>query len=101
MRPLGEWDGLLWGAGAHQWLLLASALPTLALAAIGFRSRHLRPLIGGIALGSAALLVQMAWSGDAGFVAGAFLARVWEFANALVCLWLARVALEDKKLGDA
>jgi|CZKU01.1.fsa_nt_gi serine protease len=101
MRPLGEWDGLLWGAGAHQWLLLASALPTLALAAIGFRSRHLRPLIGGIALGSAALLVQMAWSGDAGFVAGAFLARVWEVANALVCLWLARVALEDKKLGDA
>jgi serine protease len=102
MRPLGEWDEALWGAGVHRWQLLASALPALALAAVGFRSRHLRPVIGGLALGSAALLFQMAWSGDAAFVAGAFLARVWAIGNALVCLWLARIALESgerKKVG--
>jgi hypothetical protein len=73
-------------------------LPALALSAIGFRSRHLRPLIGGVALGTAALLLQMAWSGDAAFVAGPFLARVWEVGNAVVCLWLARVALETKRV---
>jgi serine protease len=98
MRPVAEWDGLLWGIGVHRWQLLASVLPALALSAIGFRSRHLRPLIGGVALGTAALLLQMAWSGDAAFVAGPFLARVWEVGNAVVCLWLARVALETKRV---
>ena len=96
MRPLGEWDSVLWGVGAHRWLLLASALPALALSAVAFRSGPFRSLIGGVALGSAALLMQMAWSADAAFVGGAFLARVWEIGNALVCVWLARVALDGK-----
>jgi serine protease len=97
MRPLGEWDALLWGPSVHRWQLLASALPALGLAALGFRSRHLRPLVGGVALGSAALLLQMAWTGDSAFVAGAFLGRVWSVANVFVCLWLARIALEEKR----
>jgi serine protease len=97
IRPLGEWDSVLWGAGAHRWLLLASALPALALCAIGFRSRSLRPFIGGVAIGSAALLAQMAWSGDVAFVGGAFLARMWAIGNALVCFWIARVALDAKR----
>ncbi len=91
MRPLGEWD-LLVGAGFHRWLLLASALPVLALAAVGFGSR-LRPFIGGVALGTTALLVQMAWSSDTAFVAGPWLAALWTAANAFVSLWIARVAL--------
>ncbi len=92
-RPLGEWDLVLVGAGLHRWLLLASALPALVLTGLGFASRRVRPLIGGIALGTAALLVQMAWAGDAAFVGGTFLWRVWAVTNALVCLWLARTAL--------
>jgi serine protease len=97
MRPLGEWDSILLGAGFHRWLLLASALPALALSAFGFASRRLRPFIGGVGLGSAALLAQMAWSADAAFIGGAFLARIWVLANALVCLWIARVALDAKR----
>jgi serine protease len=97
MRPLGEWDAVLLGAGFHQWLLLASALPSLALAAVGFASKRLRPIVGGVALGSAALCAQMAWSGDAAFVGGSLLGRVWAVGNALVCLWLARMALEKTK----
>ena len=54
-------------------------------------------LIGVIALGTAALLTQLAWSGDAAFVGGPLLARVWTVANALVCLWLARTALDAKR----
>jgi serine protease len=96
MRPLGEWDLVLAGAGLHKWLLLASALPALGLTMFGFASRRLRPLIGGVALGSAALLAQLAWSGDAAFVGGAMLARVWTIGNALLCLWLARMALDAK-----
>ena len=97
MRPLGEWDAILFGAGMHRWLLLASALPSIALAALGFASRRLRPLIGGIALGTAALLCQMAYSADVAFVAGEALARAWAAGNALVCLWIARVALDAKR----
>jgi serine protease len=97
MRPLGEWDAIVFGAGMHRWLLLASALPSIALSAIGFASRRLRPLIGGVALGSAALLSQMAWSADVAFVGGALLARAWAIGNALVCLWIARVALDAKR----
>jgi serine protease len=97
MRPLGEWDLVLLGAGAHRWLLLASALPAVALTLFGFASRRVRPAIGGVALGTAALLAQMAWSGDVAFVGGPWLARVWAVSNALVCLWLARAALETKR----
>jgi hypothetical protein len=97
MRPLGEWDLVLAGAGMHRWLLLASALPALGLTMLGFASARVRPFIGGIALGTAALLVPMAWSGDATFVGGPMLARAWVVGNALVCLWLARMALDAKR----
>jgi serine protease len=97
MRPLGEWDLVLMGAGTHRWLLLASALPAIGLTMLGFASKRVRPFIGGMALGTAALLAQLAWSGDAAFVGGPFLARVWTVVNALVCLWLARTALEAKR----
>jgi serine protease len=93
MRPLGEWDMVLMGFGTHRWLLLASSLPAMVLASLGFSHARLRPMIGGVALGSAALLLQMAWAGDVAFVGGAVLARVWAFANLLVCMWLARLSL--------
>jgi serine protease len=98
MRPLGEWDLVLFGAGVHQWLLLASALPAVALTLFAFASKRVRPLIGGVALGTAALLVQHLVSGDVAFVGGPMLAKVWMVANALVCLWLARTALDQKKV---
>jgi serine protease len=94
MRPFGEWDIALWGAASHRWLLMASAFPVLALTALGFSNRLVRPAIGGVALGAAAFLAQTAWSGDVAFVGGALLARGWAVANALVCLWIARVGLE-------
>jgi serine protease len=96
-RPLGEWDLVFLGAGVHRWLLLASALPVIGLTMIGFASRRFRPFIGGVALGTAALCAQLAWSADAAFVGGATLARVWAVVNVLVCLWLARVALDAKR----
>ena len=93
VHPIGEWDLVLGGPGAHQWLLVASALPAFVLALLGFASSRVRPLIGGVALGSAALLAQMALTGDVAFVGGAFLMRIWVVGSALVCLWLARTSL--------
>jgi serine protease len=94
MRPLGEWDLVLGGVRMHEAWIMASALPVVALSALGFSSRRLRPFIGGVALGTAALLLQMTWSADVAFAGGPWLARVWGASNALVCLWIARVGLE-------
>ncbi|MDP9151926.1 MAG: S8 family peptidase [Myxococcota bacterium] len=96
-RPLGEWDIVLVGVGLHRWLLFASALPAIALTMVGFASSRARPLIGGVALGTAAMLVHMAFAGDTAFVAGAFAGRVWAGANALVCVWIARAALDGRR----
>jgi serine protease len=93
-HPLGEWDLVLGGVALHKWWLPASALPVIALTALGFRNRRSRPFIGGLAAGTAALLLQMAWSGDVAFVGGPWLARLWALANVLVCSWIARVGLE-------
>ena len=97
MRPIGEWDLVLMGAGTHRWLLLASAIPAVVLTLFGFASKRLRPFIGGVALGSAALLTQIAWSADVAYVGGSFLLRIWAVVNALVCLWICRLALDAKK----
>jgi serine protease len=95
-RPLGEWD-LYLGAGVHRWLPLASALPALALATLFFGARRLRPALGGFALGSAALVTEIAVSGDTAFAMGGAGRTAWTVASALVCVWLARIALDTKR----
>jgi serine protease len=95
-RPLGEWDIVFLGAGFHKYMLLASALPSVALTALFFGVKPLRPLVGGIALGTAALLAQNAISGDSAFVLGAFAAKIFAVANIAVCMWLARMTLDRK-----
>lgn len=96
MRPLGEWD-LLLDAGAHRWLLLASALPAFGLTAFFFNHKRLRPFVGGVALGSAALLVQLGVSGETFFALGSFGLRVFCVANVAACLWVARMSLDAKR----
>ena len=94
-RPFGEWDMVL-GTGWHRWLLLASALPTMGLTAFLFGAKRLRSTLGGFALGSAALLAQMAVQADVAFPLGGTLLRVFAVANALVCVFIARIALDSK-----
>jgi serine protease len=93
-RPLGEWD-LMLGAGWHKYLLLASAGPALVSALLMFGSKRLRPFVGGVAIGSAALLLQMAWSGETAFALGGTMMRVWTVVNAAVCAFVARAALDE------
>lgn len=95
-RPFGEWDILL-GVGIHKWLPLASALPVVALTMLFFGVKRLRFAVGGFALGTAALLAQLALSADVAFVGGSMLLRVYAFASAAVCLWIARIGLDAKK----
>jgi serine protease len=95
MRPLGEWD-LLYGANLHRWLILASALPALLGYGVFFGVRRLRPVLGGFALGAAALLMQIALMGDVAFPLGTFLLRAFVAINVLVLVWLARAALDSR-----
>lgn len=94
-RPVSEWDILL-NAGLHKYFLLANAGPALLFTALFFGSKRLRPFAGGVALGSAAILAQMALSGDSAFFLGPFAARLFLAANIAVCLFLARNSLDAK-----
>ena len=96
MKPFGEWT-ILFAPSLHKWLPLASALPVFGLTALFFGSKRLRPVVGGVALGTAALLVQMGISGETFYALGPFMLRIWCAVNALACLWLARIALDAKK----
>ena len=92
-RPLGEWD-VGWSAGFRRWLPLANALPVLVALGVLYGVKRFRPTLGGFAVGTGALLVQLAISLDVTMPVGAVATRLWLVANALVCVWLARVALE-------
>lgn len=96
MKPFGEWT-LLFAPNLHKWLPLASALPIFALTALFFGSKTLRPVLGGLALGTAALLVQLGVSGETYYALGGFALRLWCFANVAACLWVARLSLDAKK----
>ena len=97
MRPLGEWDLVLLGAGVHRWLLLASALPALALTMVAFANKRVRPLIGGLALGTAALLTQHHRRATPRSWAAPCWPAYGSSPTAPVCLWLARTALDAKR----
>lgn len=96
MRPFGEWD-LLLAPGMHRWLLLASAVPAFALTTLFFNNKRLRPFVGGVALGSAALLVQLGISGETFFALGSFGLRAFCAANVIALMWVARMNLDAKR----
>jgi serine protease len=96
MKPFGEWT-LMFSPSLHKWLPLASAIPAFALTAFFFNNKRLRPFVGGVALGTAALCVQLGLSGETLFAMGSVGLRVWCALNAVACLWIARMTLDTKR----
>ena len=96
MKPFGEWD-LLLAPGMHKWLLLASAAPAFLLTTLFFNNKRLRPFVGGVALGTGALLVQLGVSGETFFALGSFGLRIFCALNVIACLWIARMTLDTKR----
>jgi len=97
-RPFAEWD-LGWSVAWHRWLPLANAFPVIAAMAVFFGIKRLRPTLGGFAAGMTAVLLQLALSLDVASPFGSLTTRVWLLGNAVVCVWLARVALEREGRG--
>jgi serine protease len=95
MRPVGEWD-IVWSAGVHRYLLLASALPSFAFLALLFGAKKMRGTLGGFAVGAAALLTQIFVSADVASPLSTLGLRVFCVVNALACLWIARISLDEK-----
>ena len=96
MRPFGEWD-LLLAPSMHKWLLFASVAPAFLLTTFFFNNKRLRPFVGGFALGTGALLVQLGISGETLFALGSVGLRVFCAANVIACLWVARMSLDAKR----
>lgn len=95
-RPIGDLD-LLIGASVHRYLPLANAAIPFALTALAFGSRALRPVVAGIATGTAAYLLSVAVLGEHASPAGRLLLIVWCVANAAACAWLARENLAESR----
>jgi serine protease len=93
-RPVADLD-LLVDATLHRWLPLANVLWPLALAAVGFSVKALRPLIAGAAVGTAAYLATTAGLGFAYGPFGKTLLTLWCAGNALGCMGIARAVLLD------
>lgn len=92
-RGLPSWDLSVLGAASHGNALFFSALIPLALLAVGYGARRLRPLLAGVAIGVAAHLAIFAavplTSVQVPLVPG----TLWLALNAVICLGLARLAL--------
>ena len=95
MHPVGEWD-IPFSAGLHQYMPLANALPVLA--SVGLLGvKRLRWVVAGFAVGTAAYLLQVAWSQDTLFVFGPVFLRAFAITNAAVALWVAHTAALPNK----
>ncbi len=95
-RPVGDWD-LLWSASLHGFLPLANVLWPFGLTLLALGVRSARPVLAGLATGTAAYLgativIGGVYSplGHAGFV-------LLAAANALACLVLARLVLVENR----
>jgi hypothetical protein len=93
-RPLSEWD-MLASVSLHRWLVLGTALPAVLGALLFFGSKRLRPFSGGLALGTAALAAQLAYSADVQFALGSFALRLVMLATLATSLYLARMQLDE------
>jgi serine protease len=66
------------------------------LTALLFGVKKLRPTIGGFALGTAALLVQLGISGETFYGLGSIAMRLWAVVNVVMCVWIARMTIDTK-----
>ena len=95
-RPLGDMD-LLVSASLHKFLPLANVAIPFALTALAFGARTLRPIVAGIATGTAAYLLSIAALGEHASPFGRLLLIVWCVGNAAACAWLARENLAESR----
>lgn len=95
--PLPDWlNRIIFGRGATANPLVYSALLPGVLGLFAVKWKGLRPVVGGLAIGFAAILGYALWSHAPAlaWLPFTFLAIPWLAVNALVCLFIARAMLK-------
>jgi serine protease len=95
-RPLADMDFFV-GASLHKLLPLANALVPLGLSIVTFQWKKMRPVVAGLATGTAAYLASVVLLHESASPFGGFLLTVWCAANAAACLLIARMNLAETK----
>jgi serine protease len=98
-RPIMAWDLALLGPGGHANPLFHSALLPVGLVLLFFGVSKLRPLVGGLSLGSAVYLAACSVLGtvDVTYLPYRFLDHGWLWINAVICLLLGMLVLRKAK----
>ena len=93
--PLPDWERILFGRGRLANPLVYSALLPAVAAVIAIKWRAIRPVVAGLALGTAGFLLYAAWAKAPGlaYLPFTFLARPWLIFNGLLCALLGRMML--------
>ncbi len=97
--PVPDWlNKIIFGRGALANPLVYSAIPAFVLAMIAIPAKAIRPAVGGIAIGFAAILGYTAWSHAPAlaWLPFTFMALPWLVVNALICLFIARAMLKQE-----
>ncbi len=95
--PLPDWlNRIIFGRGSTANPLVYSALLPSVLAMFAVKWKGLRPVVGGLSIGFAAILGYALWSHAPAlaWLPFTFLAIPWLAVNALICLFLARAMLK-------
>ena len=95
-RPLGDWD-LLLDVSLHGYLPLANVLVPFGLTLLGLGVRGARPVLAGLATGTAAYLVALAVQGGVHSALGGVGLTLFAGANALACVLLARLVMLERR----
>lgn len=95
-RPPGDLT-MFTNSFIHQFLPLGSAFLPIALAAMFYSRKNLRPAIGGFSLGTAGYLLGTFVSGLHSAPFGWFAMLIWTTANLIVMGTLARLTLDTTK----
>jgi serine protease len=94
-RPVAEWD-MLAGIEWHTYAVYLTGLVPVLGTMLFFGSKKLRPIVGGAALGTAALAASLVLSPDVAAFGGTTLLRVAMALTALVSYFLAKSNLSAK-----
>ncbi len=95
--PLPDWlNRIIFGRGSMANPLVYSATIPVIASFFAIKWKHLRPIVGGVALGFAGILGYAAWaqSPPLAWLPLTFMAIPWLVGNALVCLFVARAMLK-------
>jgi len=90
-RPIGEWNIPL--GFAYKYLPLANFIPAGLATVLLLKNKFGRLFAGGLAVGSAALCMQLAFSGEMTFILGSMLMKVWMLVNVIVLGYFAKATL--------